>query len=118
MIFLSRKITYVPKCRGNRDLPENEQIKFDAHAMTGEEEERLTTIVYRTTIDGESVLKVDAKVIDTFISQVDKVYNAFDENKKPILTSAEFVKLPGSYEYVTEMVAFIKSGLKDEEIKN
>jgi hypothetical protein len=56
---LSKHATYIPKCRGNRELPADEQVRFDIHAMTGEEEERLALMAYKTMEDGKDSLVID-----------------------------------------------------------
>ena len=118
MIFLARKSIYIPKCNGNRELPADEQVRFDVRAMTGEEEERLTTMM--SYIEDAKKVLLEPKVIETFLGQVDKVYNVYaDEAKKhPVETAKEFIKLPGTYEYITETVAYIRRGLTEAELKN
>ena len=123
-IFLNKKIIYVPKCNGNRELPIADQIRFDAHAMTGEEEERLTTMYAIVEDSGKRQKKmiVDIQTMATFLSQVDFVHGAYtdEERKNAVTTAKEFAALPGTYEYISEFVAFIKGKLSpdEKEIKN
>jgi len=120
MIFLSKHATYIPKCNGNRVLPADEQVRFDIHAMTGEEEERLVMMFYKTNEDGKDALVVDYKVKEVFLSQVDRVYGVYKDEarREAVTTAADFLKLPGTYEYISETVAFIKNGLEEIELKN
>lgn len=118
MIFLSKQARYIPRCNWNRDLPEDEQVQFDCHAMTGAEEEKFT-MIFSSVKDGDNQkLLIEPKAVALFESQVDKVYNVFGDDKKPITTAKEFVKLPGTYEYITETVAFIRNGLTEQDVKN
>jgi len=118
MVFLTRSAMYVPKCNGNRDLPIDEQVRFQVRAMTGTEEEKLSTLFAYT--DNATKMVMEPKAIETFLSQVDEVKGVWadKEKKQPIATAAEFVKLPGTYEYITECVAFIRRGLEEKELKN
>jgi hypothetical protein len=120
MIFLSKHATYIPKCRGNRELSAEDQVRFDIHAMTGDEEERLVLMAYKTVEDGKESVVIDYKIKETFLSQVDRVYGVYkDEARREEVTTAnEFMKLPDTYEYITETVAYIKRGLEEKEIKN
>jgi len=120
MIFLSKHATYIPKCNGNRVLPADDQVRFDIHAMTGEEEERLVMMFYKTNEDGKDALVVDYKVKEAFLSQVDRVYGVYKDEarREAVTTAADFLKLPGTYEYISETVAFIKNGLEEIELKN
>ena len=115
MIFLSRECIYVPKCNGNRKLKAEEQVKFSVRAMTGVDEEKLTTLFSYS--DDEKKIVIEPKVIDTFCNQVTKVWGVSD-GTKDIETAREFVRLPNVYDYITETVAFIKKGLPEEDLKN
>ena len=118
MIFLAKRNLYIPECNGNRELPADEQVRFDVRAMTGEEEERYTTLL--SYVEDSKKILLEPKIIETFLGQVDKVYNVYsDEAKKqPVETAKDFIKLPGTYEYITETVAFIRKGLTETELKN
>ena len=120
MIFLQKSCVYIPKCNGNRDLPEKEQVRFDVHAMTGTEEEKFTLMYSSVQEDGKQKLLIEPKAVAMFCSQVDGVHGVYsDERKKNAITEAkEFADLPDTYEYITETVAFIRNGLTESEIKN
>jgi hypothetical protein len=120
MIFLSKTATYIPHCCGNKDLPEDEQVRFDVHAMTGAEEEKFT-MIFSSVKDGDvQKLIVEPKAVALFKNQVDCVHGVYTDEKRknPVTTADEFIKLPGTYEYITETVAFIRNGLTESEVKN
>ena len=118
MIFLSKQATYIPQCCGNKDLPEDEQVKFHVRAMSGAEEEKYT-MIFSSVKDGDvQKMMIEPKAVALFEGQVDKVEGVFDGDKKPVTTAKEFTKLPGTYEYITETVAFIRNGLTEQDLKN
>lgn len=118
MIFLSREATYIPKCNGNRDLPDAEQVKFDVRAMTGEEEEKLSSVITTARDGALQKIIIEPKAVPLFESQVSKVYGVYRDKNIAITDPTEFAKCPGTYEYITETVAFIRSGLTETEVKN
>lgn len=118
MIFLSKEATYIPKCNGNRDLPDAEQVKFDVRAMTGEEEEKLSSVITTARDGALQKIIIEPKAVPLFENQVSKVYGVYKEKNIPVTEAKEFTKLPGTYEYITETVAFIRNGLTEDDIKN
>ena len=118
MIILTKKAKYIPRCKGNRDLSENEQVAFDVRGLSGEEEEKFTMNFSSVTDGGVQKLLIEPKAIALFKSQVEHVYNVQDEKKKDVTDAADFVKLFDVYEYITETVAFIRTGLTEQDSKN
>jgi len=120
MIFLSKSCLYIPKCNGNEKLPDKEQVKFDVHALTGEEEEKFTLMFSSMTEDGKQKLVIEPKAVAMFKSQVDRVYGVYKDakGKEAVTDAADFVGLPNTYEYITETVAFIRNGMTEQELKN
>lgn len=124
-VKVARSDTYIPRWRGNRDLPEDEQVKVEYSYMTAEQEEKYSTLIPRykgnegANIDVEVEIHTNANAI--WCDCVNKVYNFFwDDGKgeKEYTSPREVLKVPGIYGLVTEVVGHIKKGIDEKEIKN
>jgi len=113
--------TYVPKWRGNDKLPEQDRITVEYRYMTPEEEERFTayTPVYRGENHSEMEIKIDSKALaiwNTCVLKVDGIKDAV--TKGNVNDPKKVSTIPGTYKLITEVVAVIKKGLDEEELKN
>ena len=124
-VKVARQDVYIPRWRGNRDLPEDEQVKVEYSYMTAEQEEKYSTLVprYKGTqdekIDVEVEVHTNANAI--WLDCVKNVSGLFwDDGKgeKEYTTPKEILKIPGIYGLVTEVVGHIKQGIDEEESKN
>ena len=122
-VKVARQDTYTPDWRGNKKLPEDEQIKVEFSYMTAEQEEKFSTLVPR--YKGTETEKMDVEVeIHTNANAiwdacVKKVHGLFDEDSgKEITTSLKVRDVPGIYGLITEVVAHIKKGIEEEDAKN
>ena len=127
-IKLSRTDIYIPKWNKNRKLPEEEQIKIEYRFMTSEEEERFSLIrptysmdKQNTDADGkpkEIAVDFELHANEIWDICVKKVTGLFDESGVEIAEPKKIRAIPGIYGLITEVVAEIKRGLTEEEIKN
>lgn len=121
-VKIAREDVYVPKWKGNRNLPEAEQIKIEFSYMTAEQEEKYSTIIPRykgadkEDIDVEIEIHTNANAI--WMGCIKKVNGLFDEKDKGISSPKEVLDIPGIYGLITEVVAHIKQGIEEEEAKN
>lgn len=121
-IKLSRTDIYIPKWNGNRSLPESEQVKVEYRFMTCEEEERFSLIrpVYNVA-DGktqEVSVNYDLHANDIWRACVKKISGLQDENDTEITDPKKVADIPGMYSLITELVAEIKRGLTETDLKN
>ena len=121
-IKLSRTDIYIPNWNGNRSLPESEQVKVEYRFMTSEEEERFSLIrpVYNMA-DGktqEIAVNYDIHANDIWRVCVKKVNGLQDENGAEIADPKKVAEIPGMYSLITEVVAEIKRGLTEADLKN
>jgi len=121
-VKVARQDVYVPEWRGNRKLPEAEQIKVDFTFMTAEQEEKYSTIVPRykgTDMDKMNVeVEIHTNANAIWDECVKRVTGLFDENDKEITDPKKVRNIPGIYGLITEVVAQIKKGIDEEKSKN
>lgn len=117
-VKIARQDTYVPRWRGNRDLPESEQVKVHYHYMTAEQEERFSTIYMHRDEDESMSMKVETHANEVWLECVDQVLGLYGEDDKPITAPKDVLKIPGVYELITEVVGVIKKGLTEADEKN
>lgn len=113
-ITLNRKGIYIPEWRGNKELPENEQIKVEFEYLTAADKENL----YIST--GET--NVGSIARQTWNTKVKKIINMELEVDGEILqpTPENILNLPDTFDFFTEVATHIfeASSLDKEEIKN
>ncbi len=121
-IKLARTDTYIPKWNGNRSLPDSEQVKIEYRYMTCEEEERFSKIrpVYNMA-EGkaqEITVNYDLHANDIWKVCIRKVNGLLDENGAEVTDPKKVADIPGMYGLITEVVAEIKQGLTEADLKN
>ena len=121
-VKIARQDVYIPDWKNNKKLPEMEQIKVEFSYMTAEQEEKFSTIVpkYRGTETDKMNVEVEIHTNANAIWNdcVKKVNGLFDENDKEITIPSKVMEIPGIYGLITDVVAYIKLGIEEEEIKN
>lgn len=119
---ITRSAVYVPKWRGNRDLPEVEQIRIEYRLLTAEQEERFSSIAPEYENDGKEVkvtrIKVETHANAIWAENVVKVFNFVGDDGKPVENPIEVQKIPGVYGLITEVVAQIKRGIDEDQARN
>lgn len=103
-LTLSRKTTYIPEWNGNRDLPEDQQIKVRYRYLTTEE--RNDFIAYAGDRSIASIAK------DIFKSQVDSIENLEIEIEKETVenpTPDQLLGMPDLYPLFSEVSSEIIS---------
>ena len=121
-VKLSRTDIYIPNWNGNRSLPDSEQVKVEYRFMTCEEEERFSLVRPRyNMVEGKaSEVEIDYKTFanDIWKTCVKKVSGLYDEAGTEITEPKKVADIPGMYSLVTEVVAEIKRGLTEADLKN
>jgi hypothetical protein len=118
-VRIARADVYTPKWRGNRDLPKADQISVEYKLLTAEQEERFSSISPEYDKGGEIArIKVETHANAIWDECVVKVFNLTDDNGKAIESPAKVKEIPGVYSLITEVVAQIKRGLDEIELKN
>ena len=119
-VKVARQDVYIPEWRGNKKLPEEEQIKVDFSYMTAEQEEKFSTLVPRykgtetSNMDVEVEIHTNANSI--WDGCVKKVHGLFNEDSgKEIIDPLKVRDIPGIYGLITEVVAHIKKGIETEQ---
>ena len=121
-VKLSRTDIYIPNWNGNRSLPESEQVKVEYRFMTCEEEERFSVVrpVYNMA-EGktqEITVNYDLHANDIWRACVKKVSGLQDEAGVEITEPKKVADIPGMYSLITEVVAEVKRGLTEADLKN
>lgn len=116
-ISIDKVMTYVPKWRGNRDLPEEEQISVVYDLLTCAEEERYSKLhpIYR---GGEMEMEYTTNANEIWDLKVRKVNGLFDDKGNEITDPKKVREIGGVYELITEVVAEVKKGIPEQERKN
>ena len=89
--------------------------------MTAEQEEKYSTIVpkYKGTEDKMNVeVEIHTNANAIWDDCVKKVSGLYDENDKELTDPKKVRNIPGIYGLITEVVAHIKKGIEEEEVKN
>jgi hypothetical protein len=118
-VRISGNYKYIPKWRGNDKLPESEQIVVHHTYLTPEQEEKYSTFhpVYKGKEEVELEIKTNAVAIwNTCVQSVAGFTDA--ESKLPITDPKKIATIPGMFGLITEVVAHIKKGFDEEELKN
>ncbi len=116
-INVSKGDTYIPEWRGNKDLPEKEQIKVEFTYMTGEQEERLTPIIPTFNEKNEIQIEYKSNASAVWDECVSKISGLVGDDKE-ITDPGKVKALPGTYGLITEMVGHIRRELTSTDSKN
>lgn len=121
-IKLARTDIYVPRWNGNRSFPDSEQVKVEYRFMTCEEEERFSKVqpIYNVA-EGktqEIMVNYEQHANDIWRACVKKVSGLADEDGAEITDPKKVADIPGMYALITEVVAEIKRGLTEADLKN
>jgi hypothetical protein len=118
-VRIARADVYTPKWRGNRQLPEAEQIRVEYKLLTAEQEERFSSISPEYDKGGDVArIKVETHANAIWDECVVKVFGLTDDAGKAIESPAKVKEIPGIYTLITEVVAQIKRGLDEPDLKN
>ena len=122
-VKIARQDVYIPEWKNNKKLPEAEQVKVEFSYMTAEQEEKFSTIVpkYKGTETSNMNVEVEIHTNANAIWDecVKKVIGLFDEDTGKEITDPKKVRgIPGIYGLITDVVAYIKRGIEEEEVKN
>ena len=118
---ISGTYEYTPKFNGNRARPVEDQISVTYRYMTSEEEEKFTHLVPRYDTKKADQVEVDIKTSANAIwdACVEKVDGLKDKTSKAAISDPKKVRaIPGIYGLITEVVAEIKKGITEDELKN
>jgi len=107
--------TYVPEWRGNRSLPEGEQIVVTYRLMSAEQEERFAKMSAKSDGKGEYLVNIEPKAVEIFGACVTHVAGLFDMAGTPITEAKDVLAVPGIYELIGDVAAEIKKGMLTEE---
>lgn len=121
-VKVARQDIYIPRWRGNRDLPEEEQIKVEYSYMTAEQEEKYSEMQPKYVSEDDKMhyeIEVKYNINAIWDDCVKKVYGLFDEETNKEITSPKAVRgIPGIFTLISEVVGQIKKGIDEEESKN
>ncbi len=120
-LTISGVYEFVPKFNGNRKLKGENQIVVTYRYMTSEEEERFTHIVPRYSSKDSDKVEVDVKTNanDIWDACVIKIVGLKDKaTGNPITDPKKVREIKGIYALITEVVAEIKKGFTEAELKN
>ena len=109
---------FVPTYRGNRDLPEEDQIKVTYRLMSAAQEEKFSKMSARSDGSGEYMVAIEPKAVEIFGECVTSIAGLYDMANNPITEPSKVLAIPGIYELVSEVAAEIKKGLTEEDSKN
>ena len=116
-VSLSLTDQYIPEWRGNRDLPDDEQIKVTYRLMTAEQEEKYSTLYMRRGTGDDYSMDVKTHAVEIWDECVTTVTGLVGDSG-PITDPKQVRAIPGIYGLVTEVVAVIKRGISEDELKN
>lgn len=121
-VKVARSDTYIPRWRGNRDLPEDEQVKVEYSYMTAEQEEKYSDLQPKYVSEDDKMhyeIEVKYNVNAIWEECVKKVLGLVDEESGKEITDPKKVQgIPGIYTLITEVVGHIKKGIDEVEVKN
>ena len=119
-INITGKSVYVPKWNGNRLLPAEQQVSVEYRYLTCDEEEKFSKFVprYKGEKKDEMELEIKTNANEIWDLCVQKVNGLVDDAGTDITDPKALRKVPGTYELVTEIVALIRKGISEEELKN
>ena len=123
-VKVARQDTYIPRWRGNRDLPEDEQIRVEYSYMTAEQEEKYSEMQPKYVSEDDKMhyeIEVKYNINAIWDDCVKKVSGLFwDDGKvdKEYTSPKEIMKIPGIYTLISEVVGHIKKGIDEDESKN
>lgn len=110
---LQRVGTYIPEWNGNRELPEEDQIKVDFTYITANEKESFTQNV------GDNYATLAKKV---WLKNVKKIHNldVIVDGDVVNATPENLLNLPDTWDFYVEVATHIfnASSLNKEQVKN
>ena len=121
-VKVARQDTYIPRWRGNRELPEDEQIRVEYSYMTAEQEEKYSDLQPKyVSEDNQMHYEIEVKynvnaIWNECVKKVTGLYN--EDTGKEINLPKEVAKVPGIYGLISEVVGHIKQGIEEDEVKN
>ena len=121
-VKVARDDVYIPRWRGNKKLPKDDQVKVVYSYMTAEQEEKYSDLQPKYVSEDEKMhyeIEVKYNVNAIWDECVKKVQGLFDEDTDKEITDPKKVReIPGIYGLVSEVVGHIKKGIDEEESKN
>ena len=123
-VKVAREDIYIPQWRGNRDLPDEEQIKIEYSLMTAAQEEKFSELQPKYVNEGDQVhyeVEVRYNINAIWDECVKSIKNfIWDDGKKeiPVTDPKKIQDVPGIYDLITEVVAHIKRGITEDDRKN
>jgi len=121
-VKVARDDVYIPRWRGNKKLPKDDQVKVVYSYMTAEQEEKYSDLQPKYVSEDEKMhyeIEVKYNVNAIWDECVKKVQGLFDEDTEKEITDPKKVReIPGIYGLVSEVVGHIKKGIDEEESKN
>jgi hypothetical protein len=121
-VKVARSDIYIPRWRGNKDLPEDEQIRVEYSYMTAEQEEKYSDLQPKYVSEDDKMhyeIEVKYNINAIWEECVKKVMGLVDEESGKEISDPKKVKnIPGIYGLITEVVGHIKKGIDEEEVKN
>jgi hypothetical protein len=135
MIFSARaQYLFVPKCNGNRDLPESERMAFEIRRPKTEERGTLYSLDTEREIEAADVTGNGAgkaavtfkhrynysRILRNHIGKITNMTAVFEDGKeKPVLDGAALAEAPlfGVRELVTELCTEVLSDVLTEDEK-
>ena len=121
-VKVARQDVYIPRWRGNRDLPDDEQVKVEYSYMTAEQEEKYSDLQPKYVSENDKMhyeIEVKYNVNAIWNECVKKVSGLFDEESGKEITDPKKVReIPGIYTLISEVVGHIKQGIEEDEAKN
>ena len=121
-VKIARQDIYIPRWKGNQDLPEDEQVKIEFSFMTSEQEEKYSDLQPKYVSENDHMhyeIEVKYNINAIWNECVKKVTGLFNEDTEKEITVPKDVKnIPGIYGLITEVVGHIKRGIDEVEAKN
>ena len=121
-VKIARQDVYIPRWKGNQDLPEDEQVKVEFSFMTSEQEEKYSDLQPKYVSENDQMhyeIEVKYNINAIWNECVKKVTGLFNEDTGKEITAPKDVKnIPGIYGLITEVVGHIKRGIDEGEAKN
>jgi len=121
-VKIARQDVYIPRWKGNQDLPEDEQVKIEFSFMTSEQEEKYSDLQPKYVSENDQMhyeIEVKYNINAIWNECVKKVTGLFNEDTGKEITVPKDVKnIPGIYGLITEVVGHIKRGIDEVEAKN
>lgn len=85
------KEKYIPKWRGNRELPKEEQVVIHIEYPTVEEKKGLKEIEYKTNKDSIIINYDTDKILANHVKKIENLSEEIDGKEKPITTGKQLL---------------------------